>query len=60
MYLYIIIIIIIIMIVFYLTTRGIRGSDASHTASPAQSSTSASCGIPCFNWRGSDARVTAG
>jgi hypothetical protein len=29
-----------------------RGSDASHTASPTQSSTSPSHGIPCFNWRG--------
>jgi hypothetical protein len=37
-----------------------RGSDASHTASPTQLSTSPSHGIPCFNWQGSDARVTVG
>jgi ubiquitin C-terminal hydrolase len=34
---------------FFSLLVGIRGSDASHTASPTQSSTSPSRGIPCFN-----------
>jgi hypothetical protein len=47
-------------VIFIIVLWGIGRIDASHTASLTQSSTSPSRGRPCFNWRGSDDRVTAG